>query len=109
MDQVMTSIKRLRFALIGTGDFGPHFAPYVNEVTDLVAICDPNPQSRADFVAQTKLQLPEFDHHEQLLAEADLDGVVIASPNFTHKDIAVAAAERGKHVLCEKAMATSVP
>jgi predicted dehydrogenase len=101
--------RRLRVGLIGTGDFGPHFAPYINEVADLVAICDPNPQSRARFVEQTELRLPEFDRHEQLLAEVDIDAVVIASPNFTHKEIAVAAAERGKHVFCEKAMATSVP
>jgi len=100
---------RLRFALIGTGDFGPHFAPYINEVAELVAICDPNPQARAAFVAQTGCDLPQFDHHEPLLAETDIDGVVIDSPNFTHKEIAVAAAERGKHVFCEKAMATSVP
>ena len=75
----------------------------------MVAICDPNPQSRADFAKQTQLQLPEYNHHEPLLAEVDIDGVVIASPNFTHRQIAIAAAERGKHVFCEKAMATSVP
>ena len=101
--------RKLRFALIGTGDFGPYFAPYINEVADLVAICDPNPQSRARFVAQTELQLPEFDHHERLLAEADFDSVVIASPNFTHKEIAVASARSGKHIFCEKAMAPTVP
>ena len=32
---------RLRFALIGTGDFGRHFAPYITEVAELVAVCDP--------------------------------------------------------------------
>ena len=58
VERIMTSIKRLRFALIGTGNFGPHFAPYINEVADLVAICDPNPQSRARFAGQTELQLP---------------------------------------------------
>ena len=72
----MTSISRLRFALIGTGDFGPHFAPHINEAADLVAICDPHPQSRADFAKQTQLQLPEYDHHEQLLAEVDIDAAV---------------------------------
>jgi len=101
--------RRLRVSLIGTGDFGPNFATYINQVADRVAICDPNPLSRARFAEQTGLQLPEYGHHEQLLDEVDVDGVVIASPNFTHKEIAVAAAERRKHVFCEKAMATTVP
>jgi len=32
--------KRLRVGIIGRGDFGPFFAPYVNEVANLVAACD---------------------------------------------------------------------
>jgi len=98
---------KLKVGLIGTGDFGPHFAPYVNEVSELVAVCDPNPAGLANFSKQTGLKLPEFDHHEKLLDSADLDAVVIASPNFTHKEIAIAAAKRGKHIFCEKAMATT--
>ena len=87
----MTSTKRLRFALIGTGDFGPHFAPYINASAELVAVSDPNPRARARFAEQTGLQLPEFDDHERLLAEINVDAVVIASPNHTHQEIAVAA------------------
>jgi len=101
--------RKLRVGLIGTGSFGPCFAPYVNEVAELVAVCDPNPAGLANFAKQTELTLSEFDHHEKLLDSADVDAVVIASPNFTHKEIAVAAAQQGKHVFCEKAMATSVP
>jgi predicted dehydrogenase len=40
-------------------------------------------------------------------AEADVDAVVIASPTFTHADIAVAALRAGRHVLCEKPLAAS--
>lgn len=43
-----------------------------------------------------------------MLDEADVDAVCIATPNFTHKDITLAAARRGRHVFCEKAMATTV-
>ena len=100
---------RLRFALVGTGDFGPHFAPYIGEFAELVAISDPNPAARANFAKHTGLDLPGFDRHEKLLDEVEVDGVVIASPNFTHKDIALEAARRGKHVFCEKAMAPTVP
>ena len=101
--------KRLRVGLIGTGDFGPHFAPYINEFAELVAICDPSEAGRANFAEHTGLELPGFDHHEKLLDEVDVDAVVVASPNFTHKEITTAAARRGKHVFCEKAMAPTVP
>lgn len=101
--------RKLRFALIGAGDFGPHFAPYINEVAELVAVCDPNPESRANFAEETGLQLPEFDDHKKLLAEIDVDAVAITSPNFTHKQIALDVAAAGKHVYCEKAMACTVP
>jgi predicted dehydrogenase len=100
---------KLRVGLIGTGDFGPHFAPYINEVADLVAVCDPDPAGRTNFAKQTGLELPAFDNHEKLMDAIEVDAVVITSPNFTHKEIAVAAAARGKHAFCEKAMAGSVP
>ncbi|MCH2114822.1 MAG: Gfo/Idh/MocA family oxidoreductase [Pirellulales bacterium] len=103
------SHEKLRVGLIGTGSFGPNFATYITEHADLVAVCDPNPAGRDEFAKQTGLRLPEFDHHEGLLEAADVDAVVICSPNATHKEIAVAAAEQGKHVFCEKAMATCVP
>ncbi len=105
----MATMNNLRVGLIGTGSFGPNFAPFITEVADLVAVCDPNPAGRANFAKQTGLQLPGFDNHELLLDSIDLDAVVLCSPNFTHKAITVAAAQRGKHVFCEKAMATSVP
>ena len=100
--------RKLRFALFGVGDFGPYFAPYIREVAELVAICDPNPDAQRAFAEKTGLQLPEFDDPERLLESVDIDAVAITSPNFTHKEIALAAARAGKHVYCEKAMANSV-
>jgi predicted dehydrogenase len=101
--------RRLRFALFGTGDFGPHFAPYINEVAELVAICDPRAEARHSFVRQSGLEVAQFDDPQRLLAGIDIDAVAITSANFTHKDIALAAARAGKHVYCEKAMANTVP
>ena len=45
---------------------------------------------------------------EELLGKADLDAVLIASPNHRHREHTVAAAAAGKHVFCEKPMALSV-
>jgi predicted dehydrogenase len=47
----------------------------------------------------------EVDGWEELLDVADLDAVSIAVPTFLHAPIAIAALERGLHVLCEKPIA----
>ena len=44
----------------------------------------------------------------ELLADPDLDGVIIASPDRVHAEQAVLSARSGKHILCEKPLATSV-
>lgn len=94
--------------MLGAGSFAPVFARYVNELADLVAICDPNPQARARFVEQSSLHPAEFAHHDELLAKREVDAVVIASSNDTHRILTLAAAKAGKHVFCEKPMANSV-
>jgi phthalate 4,5-cis-dihydrodiol dehydrogenase len=47
------------------------------------------------------------DYHE-LLANAEVDAVVIGLPHFLHRDVTIAALEAGKHVLLEKPMAMTV-
>lgn len=103
------SDHKLRFALFGTGVFGTIFASFINEIGDLVAICDPVPEARAGFREKTGLELPEFDTPECLFAGIDVDAVAVTGPNNTHKSISIAAARAGKHVYCEKTMAPSVP
>lgn len=100
--------RKLRFGMIGTGNFAPWFARYINEVAELVAICDPNPKARAAFAEISGLHLPEFDDYDAMLAGVDIDAVVITGPNFLHKPATLAAAKAGKHVFCEKAMAPNV-
>ncbi len=95
--------------MFGTGGFGTHFARYVSEVADLVAICDPHPEARANFLKATGLKIPDFENHGLLLNNVQVDAVVLTGPNHTHKLQAIAAARAGKHVFCEKAMATTVP
>jgi predicted dehydrogenase len=101
--------RRLRFAIIGTGNFGPILATFISEAADVVAICDPSSSSRSRFVASTGLRVEEFDDYKKLLESKGLDVVALTGPNFTHAAIAVAAAQAGKHVFCEKTMAPTVP
>jgi predicted dehydrogenase len=49
-----------------------------------------------------------FSSLEEALGKSDFDAVIITTPTFTHKNLAVMAAEKGKHVFLEKPMAMSL-
>src|SRR5207244_508630 len=70
--------------------------------------CDPSPEGRARF-RQAGFDVPEFSDYERLFSAVEVDAAAITSPNHTHKEITLAAARRGIHVYCEKAMAPTVP
>ena len=47
------------------------------------------------------------DWHD-VVNDPEVELVIIATPNFTHAEIAIAAAKAGKHILCEKPMANTL-
>ena len=50
---------KLRFAMIGTGNFSPILATFIGEVADVMAICDPSSKSRSRFVESTGMKVAE--------------------------------------------------
>src|SRR3984885_11817295 len=100
--------RRLRFAMIGTGNFGPVLAKFISESADIVAICDPSPGSRTGFVASTGLKVAEYDDYRRLLEKENIDAVALTGPNFTHAPIAEAAAETGRQLCCGKTKAPTL-
>lgn len=102
----------VKIALVGTGDMGKGLLnQYQKEFCDLKALCDVNPKRRAAMVqimVDKGWPKPnEYDDWQQMLQSEDLEAVQIATPLWTHSEIAVAALNAGKHVLCEKMMAKS--
>ncbi len=94
----------IRVAIVGAGKVSEyHHVPAMrldNRCT-LVAACD----SDAALLEQRKLdwQIDKVTTDaEALCADPDIDAIVIATPNHTHRPIAVAAAKHGKHIMCEK-------
>ncbi|MCL6455115.1 MAG: Gfo/Idh/MocA family oxidoreductase [Alicyclobacillus sp.] len=76
------------------------------EGAELAAVADED-EGRGRAAAQ-RFGAAYFRDYQDLL-RLDLDGVIICSENARHAEMVVAAAEAGKHVLCEKPIATSVP
>jgi predicted dehydrogenase len=52
-----------------------------------------------------KLPVKRYRHYQEMLADKDIDAVIIATPDHHHARITVDAAKAGKHIYCEKAVA----
>ncbi|WP_227394627.1 Gfo/Idh/MocA family protein [Jeotgalibacillus aurantiacus] len=101
-------MEKLRVGIIGVGGIAvsrhiPSFLALGNDV-EVTAVCDVNAE-RAETVAQD-YQIP-FHTNEYKEIFEHVDAVTICTPNKFHADIAIAALQAGKHVLCEKPMAMS--
>jgi len=99
-------MKSVRLGIIGLGNMGKGHLNYihkgeVSEVT-LTAVCDADPE-RLSFVRErfgdTVLL---FTEPRQLIESGAVDGVLIATPHYSHPELAIACFKQGLHVLCEK-------
>ena len=98
--------RRLRAGVIGLGWAGQqHVAAYAEDPTvDLVALSAMEEHLLAEF--GERHQVPgRYQDWKEMLAEAELDVVSIATPTFLHATMAIAALEAGVHVMTEKPMA----
>jgi predicted dehydrogenase len=106
----MGPTKKLKVGMVGCGFMGrTHSNAFgkVNRFFDLehepalVAVCARNPAEAESFAGNWGYSSFETDWRK-LVARKDIDLIDIASPNDTHAEIAIAAAEAGKMVMCEK-------
>ena len=100
---------RFRLAVIGAGRAGRVHAVNASQSissAELSCIVDDDPE--VGNKVGDELGVPAFTDLEQALAGAAFDGVVIATPTFTHAQLAVLAAGAEKHIFCEKPMALTL-
>jgi predicted dehydrogenase len=100
----------LRYGIIGTGMMGLEHVLNIRliEGAEVTAIADTNPKSRGWGIDTVGPGAKVFEDHRELLADPQLDAVVIATPNHTHVDILEDALRTDKHVLVEKPLCTTV-
>jgi predicted dehydrogenase len=99
----------MRIGLIGCGNIGvrAHIpAVQANEGMTIAAAADPTPANlRAAAEAAGLAAEDLYPDWQDLIARADLDAVIVATPQRIRPEIAIAAVESGKHVLAEKPLA----
>ena len=109
-DRGELQMKEIRFGIIGMGVQGSYYAGILAgrhsggveipqpEGCVLGAVCSRSDKSREAAL----LGVPWFRDWRELLASGSCDAVILTVPHFQHHEIAIAALERGIHVLCEK-------
>ena len=100
----MANQSRVRVAILGAGAVSDyHHVPAIrlDPRAELVAACDADPALLERRKSDWGIDLVSTDF-EAICASDRVDAVIIATPNWTHRDMAVAAARGGKHILCEK-------
>lgn len=103
-----TGGRRVRIGIVGTGVISqlmhlPMLAERAD--VDLSAVADLD-EAKAKALAQ-RFGIPRVVDDGALLADEDIEGVVICAPSFLHEGIAAACLEAGKHVLVERPLALS--
>ena len=112
--------SRINLAFIGTGKQGrilQNFFKNKTEETVTVAACDVDSQKLDKFIGiakkankahGTNIDIFSTKNYREILERSDIDGVVIATPDHWHAQIAVDACKAGKDVYCEKPMAYTI-
>ncbi|WP_109829784.1 Gfo/Idh/MocA family protein [Reichenbachiella versicolor] len=109
--------KKVRLAVIGTGGRGRFLMEHLlnqmsnNDTYELVAICDnyqPSMDAAKKICNKYKITPKTFDDYKKLMADAPVDGVIIATPLYQHAHITIDCLNAGIHVLCEKSMARTL-
>ena len=113
----MANKKPLRIGLIGCGFMGrthsngynriQNFFPELRYEPMLKAVCSRSPEKVKAFAEQWGYESFETDW-KKLVERDDIDAIDICTPNDTHAEIALAAAAKGKMILCEKPLARTV-
>ncbi len=111
--------ETIKYGLIGSGMMGGEHLLDLNHIegAEVVAISDPVESSiewglgcveAGERGATARANVATYSNHHDLLADSNVDVVVITSPNYTHAAVLADALATDKHVLIEKPLCTTV-
>jgi predicted dehydrogenase len=99
---------RLRTSIVGCGKVAHLHAAALSTLpeSELVAVCDADGARATEFGSQYGVK--GFEDVTRMIDDEGVQVVVVCTPHPLHASVAVAAAERGAHILVEKPLAASV-
>lgn len=106
--------RKLRYCMVGLGRISmKHFMPgckqsQFSQVTALVSGDRKKAEEQAALYGVPGKNIYSYSNFDDIKNNREIDAVYIALPNSMHAEYTIRAARAGKHVLCEKPMATSV-
>ena len=103
-------MDKIGTAVVGYSRRGKDHVRRILEQEDfeLVCVCDREEERLAEAEAAFGSGVRLEQDFSAVARRDDIDAVVIATPQFSHRDLAVEAFEHGKHVFCEKPLACTV-
>ena len=113
-DEQQTAGRKLGWCIVGLGRISmEHFMPAVadSQSGGLTALVSGHREKAEKQAAQYNVPSPSiysYDNFDEIRDNKAIDAVYIALPNSMHAEYTIRAAKAGKHVLCEKPMATSL-
>jgi UDP-N-acetyl-2-amino-2-deoxyglucuronate dehydrogenase len=99
--------RKINLAMVGYGRVAKNHIDAIlkhNKDLNLVAICDVNESIIKDVCQETGAKL--YTELDVMLADPEIDAVTFCTPSGLHAEQTIQAANAGKHVICEKPMAT---
>ena len=105
--------EAIRYGIVGTGMMGVEHIQnlLITPGAEIVAIADPTPASldwARSALGEKASGVAAYDSAAALAREAQVDAVVVASPNFTHRHTVEPLFDKGIAMLCEKPLATTI-
>lgn len=110
-------MKPIRVGLVGYGGIGRVHAMALRDIpflyglpantVQIVGVATTRPETAQKAAQEIGCEFATADYRE-LLARSDIDFVDVTTPNQSHAEIVIAAAQAGKHIYCEKPLAMNV-
>lgn len=101
-------MAKLKIGVIGCGSIARHrhLLEYaMHDDVEIVSVCDIVTERAEEMAALYGAKA--YTDYQDLLRDQEVDAVSVCTPNYLHAPVTIAALKAGKHVLCEKPMATS--
>lgn len=105
----MSEAKKVKVGIVGSKFAGVlHMTAYERiPWVEVTAVSGRNAEQRKAFAERYSIP-KQYATYQELVADPDVEVVSICLPNFLHREVALAACEHGKHVICEKPIATTM-